>query len=140
MYERELRSLWTGEKARANALKIGLPAVLTSSVLLLAGISFAWFKFKGIDCNSTTLSSLVQWRITADHYNIIFWMQVKEEMGKGSRSSFWEVWVPLINLGKETLARILCCPLSDLMILWQQHAISPKLIRLGREVLGKFIW
>ncbi|XP_034572268.1 receptor-like serine/threonine-protein kinase SD1-8 isoform X2 [Setaria viridis] len=54
-----IAGLRAGEKARANALKIGLPAVLTSSVLLLAGISFAWFKFKGKRGNGKRLKKLI---------------------------------------------------------------------------------
>ncbi|CAL4940112.1 unnamed protein product [Urochloa decumbens] len=47
LYLRIAGSRAGGERAKTNALKIALPAVLTSSVLLLAGISLAWFKFKG---------------------------------------------------------------------------------------------
>ncbi|CAN6306181.1 unnamed protein product [Urochloa humidicola] len=36
-----------GERAKTNALKIALPVVLTSSILLLTCILLAWFKFKG---------------------------------------------------------------------------------------------
>ncbi|CAN6289060.1 unnamed protein product [Urochloa humidicola] len=42
-----IAGLRAGERAKTNALKIALPAVLTSIVLLLLGVSLAWFKFKG---------------------------------------------------------------------------------------------
>ncbi|PUZ40542.1 hypothetical protein GQ55_9G432000 [Panicum hallii var. hallii] len=42
-----IAGLRAGERAKTNVLKIALPAVLTCSLLLLAGISLARFKFKG---------------------------------------------------------------------------------------------
>ncbi|KAG2551110.1 hypothetical protein PVAP13_9KG372300 [Panicum virgatum] len=42
-----IAGLRAGERAKTNALKIALPAVLASCLLLLAGISLARFKFKG---------------------------------------------------------------------------------------------
>ena len=68
LHERKLHWLWTGERAKTNALKIALPAVLASCLLLLAGISLARFKFKGtlIGYDTATpppsYSLVLQWR------------------------------------------------------------------------------
>ncbi|CAL5086965.1 unnamed protein product [Urochloa decumbens] len=66
-------------RAKSNALKTVLPAVLTSVLLILAAISLAWFKFKG------RLSQCVRHKkITLDD------ISTSDELGEGNHAQDFE--------------------------------------------------